>query len=78
MSYTFVNGRDVILTIDFDSNTTFLPVACLTSNSMDIKRDAIYTIKFYETIFKSLSDNTFNYSQQKVASKDFTTKFTFN
>jgi hypothetical protein len=41
MSYTFVNGRDIILTIDFDSNTTYLPVACLTSNSMDIKRDAI-------------------------------------
>ena len=50
----------------------------LTITCLDIKRDAIYTIKFYETIFKSLSDNTFNYSQQKVASKDFTTTFTFN
>lgn len=50
----------------------------LTITCLDIKRDAIYVIKFYETIFKSLSDNTFNYSQQKVASKDFTTTFTFN
>jgi len=50
----------------------------LTITCLDIKRDAIYVIKFYETIFKSLSDNTFNYSQQKVASKDFTTTFSFN
>lgn len=50
----------------------------LTITCLDIKRDAIYVIKFYETIFKTLSDNTFNYSQQKVASKDFTTTFTFN
>lgn len=50
----------------------------LTITCLDIKRDAIYVIKFYEVIFKSLSNNTFNYSQQKVASKDFTTTFTFN
>lgn len=50
----------------------------LTITCLDIKRDAIYIIKFYEVIFKSLSDNTFNYSQQKVASKEFTTTFSFN
>lgn len=41
MAYTFVNGRDIILQIDWDNNGSFLPVACLTSVSMDIKRDAI-------------------------------------
>jgi hypothetical protein len=50
----------------------------LTITCLDIKRDAIYIIKFYEVIFKSLSDNTFNYSQQKVTSKEFTTTFSFN
>lgn len=41
MSYTFVNARDIILQLDFDRNSTFLPVACLTSNSMEITRDPI-------------------------------------
>jgi hypothetical protein len=45
---------------------------------VDIHRDAIYVINFYEIILKSLSDNTFNYSQQKVTSKDFTLNFHFN
>lgn len=41
MAYSFVNARDIVLSIDWDNNGSFLPVACLTSNSMDIKRDAI-------------------------------------
>lgn len=45
---------------------------------VDIHRDAIYVIRFQEIIMKSLSDNTFNYSQQKVTSKDFTVTFHFN
>ena len=45
---------------------------------VDIHRDAIYVIRFQEIIMKSLSDNTFNYSQQKVTSKDFTVSFHFN
>ena len=45
---------------------------------VDIHRDAIYVINFYEIILKSLSDNTFNYSQQKVTSKEFTLNFHFN
>jgi hypothetical protein len=45
---------------------------------VDIHRDAIYVIKFYEIILKSLSDNTFNYSQQKVNPKEFTLTFNFN
>jgi hypothetical protein len=50
----------------------------LTITCVDIHRDAIYVIRFYEIIIKSLQDNTFNYSQQKVATKDFTMAFHFN
>lgn len=49
-----------------------------TITCVDIHRDAIYVIRFYEIILKSLQDNTFNYSQQKVSSKDFTMTFHFN
>lgn len=41
MPYSMVNARDIVVTIDFDSNGSFFPVACLTSCSLDIKRDAI-------------------------------------
>lgn len=49
-----------------------------TITCVDIHRDAIYVIRFYEIILKSMSENTFNYSLQKVASKDFTITFHFN
>ena len=49
-----------------------------TINCVDIHRDAIYIIRFYEIILKGLSDNTFNYSQQKVNAKEFTINFHFN
>ena len=49
-----------------------------TITALDIHRDAIYVIKFYEIIINSLSENMFNYSQQKVQSKDFTLSFNFN
>jgi hypothetical protein len=49
-----------------------------TVTCVDIHRDAIYVINFFEIILKSLSDNTFNYSQQKVSSKEFTLNFHFN
>ena len=50
-----------------------------TITCVDIHRDAIYVIKFYEIILKSLSDNDFDYSQQKVsAGKVFTMTFNFN
>jgi hypothetical protein len=49
-----------------------------TITCVDIHRDAIYVIKFYEIIIKSLQDNNFNYSQQKVNVKDFTMTFNFN
>jgi hypothetical protein len=49
-----------------------------TITCVDIHRDAIYVIRFYEIVLKTLSDNTFNYSQQKVNPKDFTIGFHFN
>jgi len=49
-----------------------------TITCVDIHRDAIYVIRFYEIILKGLSENTFNYSQQKVNAKEFTMNFHFN
>lgn len=49
-----------------------------TITCVDIHRDAIYVIKFYEIILKGVSENTFNYSQQKVNAKEFTLSFNFN
>ena len=49
-----------------------------TITCVDIHRDAIYIIRFYEIILKGLSDNTFSYSQQKVNAKEFTMNFHFN
>ena len=49
-----------------------------TITCVDIHRDAIYVIRFYEIILKSLSENNFNYSQQKVSAKEFTMTFHFN
>lgn len=46
--------------------------------ALDIHRDAIYQINFYQIIFKSMSDMKFDYSQQKIASKEFNLSFTFN
>ena len=49
-----------------------------TITCVDIHRDALYVIKFYEIILKSLSDNNFSYSNQKITSKEFTLTFKFN
>ena len=49
-----------------------------TLTAVDIWRDAIYKIKFYEIIAVSLSENKIEYNQQKVNAKDFTIKFKFN
>lgn len=59
-----------------DVDNAFLEPFTITC--VDIHRDAIYVIRFYEIILKSLSDNTFNYSQQKVNVKEFTITFHFN
>jgi hypothetical protein len=67
---------DIINKHYLDVENQFLDPFTITC--VDIHRDAIYVIKFYEIILKSLSDNNFNYSQQKVNSKEFTITFNFN
>jgi len=67
---------DLISKHYMDVENSFLNPFTITC--VDIHRDALYVIRFYEIILKSLSDNTFNYSSQKVASKDFTLGFHFN
>ncbi len=67
---------DIISKHYLDVDNAFLEPFTITC--VDIHRDAIYVIRFYEVILKSLSDNTFNYSQQKVNAKEFTITFHFN
>jgi len=50
----------------------------LVMDVIDIHRDVIYSIKFFEIIGVSISDITFDYSQQKVNQKEFTVAFKFN
>ena len=67
---------DILSKHYLDTDDQFLSpftIACV-----DIHRDAIYIIRFYEIILKGMSENTFNYSSQKVTSKDFTLNFHFN
>jgi hypothetical protein len=47
-------------------------------SALDIHRDEIYKIKFFEIIIKGLTDLKFDYAQQKVTSADFTMNFSFN
>lgn len=67
---------DIINKHYLDVENQFLDPFTITC--VDIHRDAIYVIKFYEIILKSLSENMFNYSQQKVNTKEFTITFNFN
>ena len=67
---------DIISKHYLDVENSF--VTPFTITCLDIHRDAIYVIRFYEIIIKALSDNTFNYSQQKVNAKEFTLTFHFN
>lgn len=67
---------DIISKHYLDTENAFLNPFTITC--VDIHRDAIYVIKFYEIILKSLSDNDFNYSSQKVNAKEFTMTFHFN
>jgi hypothetical protein len=67
---------DIITKHYLDTENAFINPFTITC--VDIHRDAIYVIRFYEIILKGLSENTFNYSQQKVQSKDFTLNFHFN
>jgi hypothetical protein len=67
---------DIISKHYLDTDDAFLKPFIITC--VDMHRDAIYEIKFYEIILKSLSDNKFDFSQQKVTSKEFTATFHFN
>jgi hypothetical protein len=67
---------DIITKHYLDVENAF--VSPFTITCVDIHRDAIYVIRFYEIILKSMSENTFNYSQQKIQSKEFTLSFHFN
>jgi hypothetical protein len=59
-------------------DVTNLYIKPFTITAVDIHRDAIYVIKFFEIIAISLSDVIFDYSQQKVNAKEFTMTFKFN
>jgi hypothetical protein len=67
---------DILSKHYLDTDNAFIDPFTITS--VDVHRDAIYIIRFYEIIFKAQSDNTFNYSQQKVTAQDFTINFHFN
>ena len=59
-----------------DTEHSFLQPFILTQ--VDIWRDAIYRINFSELNMIGMSDNKFDYSQQKVNAKEFTVTFRFN
>ena len=67
---------DIITKHYLDTDNLF--VNPFTITCVDIHRDAIYVIRFYEIIIKGLQENTFNYSQQKISPKDFTLQLHFN
>lgn len=67
---------DIIGKHYLDTDNLFVNPFSMTA--LDIHRDGIYKINFFEIIVKSLSDNRFDYSQQKVSSPEFTMTFHFN
>jgi len=67
---------DILAKHYLDTDNLYLHPFTITA--VDIHRDGIYKISFREIILKGLSDNKFDYSQQKVSSKEFTLTFHFN
>lgn len=59
-----------------DTENLFIKPFTLTA--LDIHRDAIYNVHFYEIIVKNLTDNRFDYGQQKINQPDFTMTLSFN
>lgn len=49
-----------------------------TLTAVDIWRDAIYRVKYFEIIALTLGEINFDYSQQKTNAKEFTMTFKFN
>jgi len=67
---------DIIIKHYLNTDTNFLNPFSI--SVVDIHRDAIYTISLKEIIIKSFSDLQFDYSQQKINSKEFTMTLHFN
>lgn len=67
---------DIIIKHYLNTDTNFLNPFSI--SVVDIHRDAIYTIHLKEIIVKSFSDLQFDYSQQKINTKEFTLTFHFN
>lgn len=67
---------DIIIKHYLNTDTNFLKPFSI--SVVDIHRDAIYTIHLKEIIIKSFSDLQFDYSQQKINSKEFTMTLHFN
>jgi|TARA_Y100000389_G_scaffold64424_1_gene60481 hypothetical protein len=67
---------DIIIKHYLNTDTNFLNPFSI--SVVDIHRDAIYTINLKEIIIKSFSDLQFDYSQQKINSKEFTMTLHFN
>jgi len=55
-----------------------LHVNPFTIQTLDIHRDVIYTVKFFEMIVKTITNKVFDYSQQKLQDKEFTMTVNFN
>ncbi len=49
-----------------------------TATALDIWRNGFYQVRFFQIIAISLTDNTLDYSIQKINAKEFTLTFTFN
>lgn len=60
----------------FDSENLFINPFTITA--LDVNRDAIYNIIFKQIIAYSLSENIFDYSQQKIVNKEFTLNIKYN
>jgi hypothetical protein len=67
---------DIVTKHYLDVDNLFLNPITITA--LDIHRDGIYVIKFFQIILKSLSSNNFDYAQQKVSAKEFDLTFSFN
>jgi len=59
-----------------DSENLFIKPFTITA--LDVNRDAIYNIIFKQIIAYTLSENTFDYSQQKIINKEFTLNIKYN
>ena len=59
-------------------DTDHLYIEPFTVTALDMYRNGIYVVKYYQIIAVSLSENIFDYSVQKVNAKELTLTFNFN